>query len=73
MDGAHGDALVVRVTAPPVEGAANEAVVEVLARALGVPRAAVRIVAGAAGRNKVVEVTGVGAAEVLALAERPGG
>ena len=44
--GIHGEALKVRVHAPPVDGAANEAVVEVLAAALGVPRGAVWIVSG---------------------------
>lgn len=67
VDGLHGDALKVRVTAPPVEGAANEAVVAVLAAALGVPRRMVRIVAGDAARTKVVEVDGVTAEAVRAL------
>ncbi len=68
VDGVHGEALRVRVNAPPVEGAANEAVVEVLAEALGVARRAVRIVTGASARSKVVEVDGVTAAQVRALA-----
>lgn len=59
VDGLHGDALRVRVRAAPVDGAANDAVVEVLAEALGVPRRAVAIVSGAASRSKVVEVAGV--------------
>jgi hypothetical protein len=67
VEGVHGDALKVRVNAPPVDGAANEAVVEVLAEALGVPRRAVRIVAGDSSRTKVVEVAGVDAAAVHAL------
>lgn len=67
VEGVHGDALKVRVNAPPVDGAANEAVVEVLAEALGVPRRAVRIVAGDSSRTKVVEVEGVDAAAVHAL------
>ena len=58
-----------RVNAPPVDGAANEAVVEVLAKALGVPRRAISIVAGHASRSKVVEVNGVDAARVTQLAE----
>ncbi len=69
VDGLYGEALKVRVTAPPVEGAANEAVVEVLAEALGVPRRMVRIVAGDAARNKVVEVDGVSAEAVRALGD----
>lgn len=68
IDGLHGEALRVRVNAPPVEGAANEAVIEVIAAALGVPRRAVRIVTGAQGRSKVLEVDGVTGAQVRALA-----
>ena len=54
--GMQGDTLRVRLQAPPVDGAANEALVRFLAEALEVPRRQVRIVAGAASRNKVVEV-----------------
>ncbi len=68
IDGLHGDALKLRVSAPPVEGAANEAVVALLADALDVARRAVRIVAGESSRSKVVEVDGVDAARVRALA-----
>jgi uncharacterized protein (TIGR00251 family) len=57
--GLHGDALKLRVAAPPVDGAANAAIEEFLARRLGVPRRAVRLVAGASGRRKRVEVDGV--------------
>ena len=62
--GVHGGALAVRVHAPPVEGAANEAVVALVAEALGVKRRAVRIVGGARSRSKVVEVDGTTPAEV---------
>lgn len=65
IDGVHGDALRVRVQAPPVEGAANDAVVAVLAAALGVPPRDVRIAAGASGRQKLVDVDGVDAAVAL--------
>ncbi len=68
VDGLHGEALRVRVGAPPVDGAANDAVVEVLAAALGVPRRAVRIVSGASSRSKVVEIEGVVADDVRRLA-----
>jgi len=64
----HAGALRVRVTAPPVEGAANAAVVAVLADWLGVPARAVRIVLGGAARSKVVEVDGVTADAVRRLA-----
>jgi uncharacterized protein (TIGR00251 family) len=68
--GLHGDALKVRLSSPPVDGAANEALVELLAGALGVTKRAVRIVAGASGRGKVVEVDGVRAGDVQRLAEQ---
>lgn len=61
IDGTHGDALRVRVQAPPVDGAANEAVIAVIADALGVPRRAVRIAAGLSGRQKLVDVDGIDA------------
>ena len=58
--------MVVRVTSPPVDGAANEAVIETLAAALELPRRSVRIVAGATGRNKTVEISDLDAATVRA-------
>jgi uncharacterized protein (TIGR00251 family) len=56
VGGSHGDALVVAVTAPPVEGKANEAVRKALAKAFGVRKQDVVIVAGERGRDKVVDV-----------------
>jgi uncharacterized protein len=73
VEGVHGDALKVRVNAPPVDGAANEAVVAVLAEALGVPRRLVRIVSGESSRSKVVEVEGIGASAIRDLAIRSSG
>ncbi len=61
--GLHGEALKVRITAPPVDGAANETLRRFLADALSVPTSAVRIVQGESGRRKVVEVSGVGPEE----------
>ncbi len=65
--GLHGDALKVRVHAPPVDGAANDAVVDLLADRLRVARSRVRVVAGQTSRTKVVEVDGVGAQAIHAL------
>jgi uncharacterized protein (TIGR00251 family) len=59
--GPHGDVVRVRLTAAPVDGAANEALVRLLAERLEVPRSAVRILGGATSRSKVVEVDGIGA------------
>ncbi len=59
MVGRHGDAWKVRVAAPPERGRANDAVVGVIAQALGVDRRDVRLVGGASGRDKVVELTGL--------------
>ena len=59
-----GDALRVRLTAPPVDGAANEALVRLLADRLDVSRGSVALVSGHTGRNKVVEVSGLPPEEV---------
>lgn len=67
--GEHGDALKVRLAAPPVDGAANDALVAFLADRFGVPRRAVRVVSGHASRRKLVELTGVDAAAVMRAAE----
>lgn len=66
--GTHQGALKVRLQAPPVDGAANEALVEFLAESLGVPRRMVEIVSGASSRTKVVEVAGIDAGAVSRLA-----
>ena len=68
--GLHGAALKVRLQAPPVEGAANEALVALLADRLGVSRRAIRVVAGATSRSKVVEIDGTTEAAVRALVAR---
>ena len=65
--GMHGDAIKVRLDAPPVDGAANEALVELVAGSLGVARRAVRIVTGTSSRAKTVEVEGVAAGAIRRL------
>ena len=62
LTGAHGDALKLSLTAPPVEGRANDAVVEFFADLLRLPRSSITIAAGQASRNKVVRITGISAA-----------
>jgi hypothetical protein len=64
LAGVRDGRLLVRVTAPPVEGAANAAVVATLAGALHVARRDVAIVSGDASRNKTVEIAGLDAVEV---------
>lgn len=73
--GPHGEGWKLRVAAPAERGRANDAVRDLLATALGVPRDAVTIVAGGASRDKVVEIVGLtddDAARSLAAQERKG-
>lgn len=70
VGGMRDGRLIVRVTAPPVDSAANEAVVAAIAEALDVPKRSVRLVAGVTSRNKTVEVDGVTAAAVAAATAR---
>jgi uncharacterized protein (TIGR00251 family) len=62
--GRHGDGWKVRVAAPAERGRANEALVELLANALALPRDRVRIASGHASRRKLVEVADLDAEEV---------
>ena len=59
MVGVAGGAIRVRLTAPPVDGAANDALLRFLAARLGIPRSGLTLVSGQTGRNKVVEVDGI--------------
>ncbi len=52
-------ALKVRLTAPPVDGAANEALIALLAEHLGLPKRSISIVRGATSRQKTVEIVGM--------------
>jgi hypothetical protein len=77
--GRHGDAWKVRVTEAPERGRANEAVLRLLADTLALPRTALTLVSGHGGREKVVELTGMGPALIerrlasASKAVRPGG
>jgi len=53
------------ISAPPIEGAANKALCEMLAKALGLPKRAVSLAAGDKGREKTVQIEGIPASEVL--------
>jgi uncharacterized protein (TIGR00251 family) len=66
--GEHQDALKIRLTAPPVDDRANQALRKLLAARLKVPLAAVRIASGEHSRSKRVEIFGVTAAMIRALA-----
>ena len=65
--GLHGDALKIRLTAPPEKGKANRALQEFLAGRLGVSRSDVEILSGHASRHKRVRVENVSAGDVRAL------
>ncbi len=62
--GVIGDALKLALTAPPVEGRANEACIEFLAEFLKVPRSSITIAAGETSRNKVIRMAGMSANEL---------
>ena len=66
VTGVHADAVKIALTAPPVDGKANEALIAFLADALHLPRARIALVAGATSRAKTVRITGKSAAEVAA-------
>ena len=65
--GEHGDALKLQLAAPPVDGEANDELVALLSRLLGVPRRQISLVSGAASRRKRVRVSGVEPAHALAV------
>jgi uncharacterized protein (TIGR00251 family) len=67
ITGELGEALKLALTAPPVEGKANQACVEFLAKLLKVPKSFVSIAAGETARNKIIRVAGVTAEQVRKL------
>ncbi len=66
MTGWHDDVLIVKVTAPPVDSAANAAVVELLASVLDIPKRAITIVRGDTSRTKQIEIDGLTLDEIRA-------
>ena len=64
--GIHGDAIKIRVAAPPIDGAANDELIRFLARRLSIPVTSVQIKSGAGGRHKRVVIKGVTVEFVLA-------
>jgi hypothetical protein len=68
--GPIGNELRVKVTAPPVDAAANEALVRFLAAHLGCPRNRVELVRGHTSRHKVVKIYGIAAEEIIARLEK---
>ena len=66
--GEHGDALKIRLAAPPVDGKANAALLAFIAERLGVSKSAVTLKSGQTSRRKVVEVEGASAEAVRLLA-----
>ncbi|HKH31035.1 MAG TPA: DUF167 domain-containing protein [Gaiellaceae bacterium] len=62
--GRHGEAWKVRVAAPPEDGRANAAVVQLLAETLGVPARTISVVSGHGARDKLVELAGIAPDEI---------
>jgi uncharacterized protein (TIGR00251 family) len=66
VDGRRADAILIRLAAPPVEGAANDALIAFLSDTLDVPRRSIAIVSGVASRDKRVRVDGIDAVTAIA-------
>lgn len=69
LGGLYGEAVRLRLTAPPVDGAANAACVEFLAGLFKIPRHQIEIISGLTGRNKIIKLYGIKRDEVLAKLE----
>jgi len=70
--GVQGDELKLRLTAPPVEDAANRLCTEFIAKQLGIAKSRVSIASGLKSRHKTVKVTGIAGAEILSLLQNAG-
>jgi len=67
IQGEHGDALKIRLCAPPVEGAANAALIEFLSETFSIPRARIQLLSGQTSRNKRVLLSGFSASAISSL------
>jgi uncharacterized protein (TIGR00251 family) len=63
----HDGRIKIAVTAPPVDGEANAAVIELLAKSLGVAKSAVEVIAGSSSRRKTIRITGVTPSQIEEL------
>ncbi|MCL6628578.1 MAG: DUF167 domain-containing protein [Armatimonadetes bacterium] len=70
ITGWRDDVLQIKLTAPPVEGAANKAVLEFLAEQLGIKKSQIALVSGTTSREKIVEITGLSNGEIRYRIER---
>ncbi|MFH1491369.1 MAG: DUF167 domain-containing protein [Pseudomonadota bacterium] len=73
ITGKEGDAFKVKVTAPPVDGKANKALIVLLSKRLGLPERDIKIVTGKRSKLKTVRITGLPREEIHFLMENPGG
>lgn len=64
VQGLHGDALKIRLHAPPVDGKANKTLIEFLSRKLNIPKASIILKSGANQRRKVIIITGLSKSEI---------
>ncbi|MEL7567789.1 MAG: DUF167 domain-containing protein [Dehalobacterium sp.] len=67
LSGIIGDAVKLRITAPPVDGEANKGVIQYFARLFGVSQKEVVIISGLSSKTKIVEISGVAASEVAEI------
>lgn len=68
--GIHGDAIKINITAPPVDGKANEHLCKCVAKLAGIPKSSVELVSGMTSRRKVVRLYGIKKVELLKLLQQ---
>jgi uncharacterized protein (TIGR00251 family) len=67
--GRHGDALKIRIAAPPADGAANDELIRFLADRLQIPRSAITITGGSSSRRKTVVISGIETTAAIQILE----